>query len=91
MFPEYVEKYSEQQKDENMKSESTSNNGDAKSSTTVGQEQSQGIRHNDKETVQKGLKRGGSKNFPTWLLVLLMAVFGSVMALPLLSLDLTNL
>lgn len=91
MFPEYAEKYSEQQKAENMNSELTSNKGDAKPSTTVAQEQSQAIRHNDKETGHKGPKRGRSKNFPTWLLVLLMAVFGSVMALPLLNLDLTNL
>lgn len=91
MFPEYAERYAEQQKAENMNSELVSNKGDAKPSTTVAQEQSQAVRHNDKETGHKGIKRGGSKNFPTWLLVLLMAVFGSVMALPLLSLDLTNL
>jgi ubiquitin-conjugating enzyme E2 J2 len=84
-----VEKYSEQQKDENMNSELTSKKRDAKSSTTIAQEKSKAIIHNDKET--RGLKRGGSKIFPTWLLVLLMAVFGSVMALPLLSVDMINL
>jgi hypothetical protein len=58
-----------------MNSELTSKKRDAKSSTIVAQEKSEANIHNDKETRE--LKHGGSKNFPTWLLVLLMAVFGS--------------
>uniref|UniRef100_A0A0C9S7H5 TSA: Wollemia nobilis Ref_Wollemi_Transcript_13532_1101 transcribed RNA sequence n=1 Tax=Wollemia nobilis TaxID=56998 RepID=A0A0C9S7H5_9CONI len=90
LFPEYVDKYTEQQKAEKMESEQALNREDAKPST-LSQEQSQAIQRNGKVLDQKGLKRKGSRKFPMWLLVLLMAVFGSVMALPLLSLDLTNL
>uniref|UniRef100_A0A0D6R2C0 UBC core domain-containing protein n=1 Tax=Araucaria cunninghamii TaxID=56994 RepID=A0A0D6R2C0_ARACU len=74
LFPEYVDKYTEQQKAEKMKSEQASNREDAKPST-LSQEQSQAIQRNGKGLDQKGLKRKGSRKFPMWLLVLLMAVF----------------
>lgn len=90
IFPEYVEKYSEQLNAEKMEAELSSKKEDARPSIIV-QERSQAIQPNRKETEIKGPKQRGLRKFPMWLLVLLMAVFGSVMALPLLSLDLANI
>uniref|UniRef100_A0A0C9RTS2 TSA: Wollemia nobilis Ref_Wollemi_Transcript_13531_1145 transcribed RNA sequence n=1 Tax=Wollemia nobilis TaxID=56998 RepID=A0A0C9RTS2_9CONI len=63
LFPEYVDKYTEQQKAEKMESEQALNREDAKPST-LSQEQSQAIQRNGKGLDQKGLKRKGSRKFP---------------------------
>ncbi|OVA02127.1 Ubiquitin-conjugating enzyme [Macleaya cordata] len=90
MFPEYLEKYSQQQLAEQSVSHQASpvhqpmedsapflavpRNG------TVQEGQNNGEARNDIRNNRKG-----SKKFPFWMLLLLVSVFGIVMALPLLQ------
>ncbi|KAI3839890.1 hypothetical protein MKX03_025155 [Papaver bracteatum] len=93
MFPDYIEKYNQQQLAEQSVSNQSlpaQKGGDsspvlavpAGSNATVLQEgQVNGEIRN--EAVKNNKK--GSKNFPVWLLFVLFSIFGAVMALPLLQ------
>ncbi|XP_058108756.1 ubiquitin-conjugating enzyme E2 34-like isoform X2 [Magnolia sinica] len=88
MFPEYVNKYNQQQAAEQMNSERSSSGKDDGGTATA-----LTLRNGGKNEVQgrgeiKAIdvrNRRGSKKYPFWLLVLLASMFGLVMALPLLQ------
>ncbi|KAJ8535783.1 hypothetical protein K7X08_034184 [Anisodus acutangulus] len=83
LFPEYVEKYEQQQLPEQV------------SSMPAQAEQSRPLLEEDGNSTNdemnrvkplKDVKNQQRKSFPTWLLLLLVSIFGVVMALPLLQL-----
>ncbi|GMH03845.1 hypothetical protein Nepgr_005684 [Nepenthes gracilis] len=88
MFPEYVEKYNQQQQ--------LSKEAEAEESTTSSCEDipmhpkhdglandMQGNSNNVEDRMEK--RNNGRQSFPTWMLLLLFSIFGLVMALPLLQ------
>ncbi|XP_077240879.1 ubiquitin-conjugating enzyme E2 34-like [Tasmannia lanceolata] len=88
IFPEYVEKYKQQQAAEQLsKDRSSLQQEDSKSAPTT--KTGNAIKREggqDKEEVGiAGRNRRQTKKFPFWLLLLLTSVFGFVMALPLLQ------
>eukprot|EP00252_Welwitschia_mirabilis_P009648 TRINITY_DN22328_c0_g1_i1.p1 TRINITY_DN22328_c0_g1~~TRINITY_DN22328_c0_g1_i1.p1 ORF type:complete len:242 (+),score=32.11 TRINITY_DN22328_c0_g1_i1:295-1020(+) len=90
LFPEYVEKYHEQKNAENAKSEAVQRKGNT-NTTAATVEKSLTNGHHEDSHDKEVKRRRKSKNFPMWLFVLMMALFGTIMALPLLSLDLLSL
>ncbi|PSR96227.1 Ubiquitin-conjugating enzyme like [Actinidia chinensis var. chinensis] len=84
MFPEYVEKYEQQQLADQAVAE--------KASPAPQQEKSKpllektGKENLNKAEAPRDLKNRRRQSFPTWMLLLLVSVFGIVMALPLLQL-----
>lgn len=85
MFPEYVEKHQERQRAAELEAERLLK---LKDSPAVLEEPASGA-GNDVQ-LKKGARLKQSRRFPIWLTALLVAVFASVMALPLLTLDLTH-
>jgi len=92
LFPEYVEKYSQQQVAEEeaaTQQTTTSENQDfpQKDNAKVESEKSVGLK---KESIQEvGLKerrRNKKEALPGWIVLLLVSIVGVVMALPLLQL-----
>ncbi|XP_042483221.1 ubiquitin-conjugating enzyme E2 34-like [Macadamia integrifolia] len=89
MFPEYVEKYNQQQLAEESLSEQSSlisppredqeSIGATSGNTTRLEEQNREVLNNARN------KKRASQKFPFWLLMLLVSIFGIVMALPLLQ------
>lgn len=86
MFPEYVEKYNQQ-----LSEQSLSEQG----SPAPSQEDSRRLLDKVANSMREDLKRvetpkdtrkNRRQSFPTWMLVLLVSIFGIVMALPLLQL-----
>ncbi|KAF9615698.1 hypothetical protein IFM89_026113 [Coptis chinensis] len=90
IFPEYVEKYNQQKLLEQSVSEQPSSNGSTKEESASRRTSNHGILQQDqnRDEVPKDtiINRKQSKNFPLWMLVLLVSVFGIVMALPLIQL-----
>nr|GMC51989.1 ubiquitin-conjugating enzyme E2 34-like [Ipomoea batatas] len=90
LFPEYVEKY-QQQQHQQLASQSVSEQA---SPTSTQQENSRllegnsNINNGDLNGVEppQEMRNRRKKAFPTWLLLLVFSVFGIVMALPLLQL-----
>jgi len=86
MFPEYVEKYNQQQLSEQAAERVSSEASPDKSSKSVLENKLE----SSGEDVRRvdGLKdmRKNRKPFPTWMMLLLFSIFGVVMALPLLQL-----
>jgi ubiquitin-conjugating enzyme E2 J2 len=85
MFPEYVEKYEQQQLAENPVPEQVSPVPTQKEQSRpllekIGKE---GL---NKVEAPRDMKHHRRQSFPTWMVVLLVSVFGMVMALPLLRL-----
>ncbi|XP_020238375.1 ubiquitin-conjugating enzyme E2 34 [Cajanus cajan] len=88
MFPEYVEKYNQQQLSEQAALERVSSETSPdKSSRPVLEKKLESTGGEDMRRVD-GLKdvRKNRKPFPAWMLLLLFSIFGVVMALPLLQL-----
>lgn len=89
MFPEYVEKYNQQQLAEQVASEprvSSENPHDKSSKPAL--EKSLDSTGKDAKRVEglKDARRKKKQPFPTWMMLLLFSIFGVVMALPLLQL-----
>ena len=90
MFPEYVEGYMQQQndpKDNAKKSEVKVESGEnieieSGEITPISE---------GKETQNTGKQKGSMAKFPMWLTAILFALFASIMALPLLTLDFAQL
>ena len=93
MFPEYVEKHLERQRAaEQAAAEQGKQNGVSPSSNSKSSGvQSEGaiLGANGNGEV-KGRQQKPLQKFPLWLTALIVAVFASIMALPLLTLDLTH-
>ncbi|KAL5755450.1 hypothetical protein ACOSQ2_020196 [Xanthoceras sorbifolium] len=87
LFPEYVEVYNQQQHPEQQVS--------GQQSTELAKEENSGPKIEKLGNLGEDLKkvetvnevrRNGKQAFPTWMLLLLVSIFGIVMALPLLQL-----
>jgi ubiquitin-conjugating enzyme E2 J2 len=88
MFPEYVEKHLERQRAaEQAVAEQAKQNGVNASPTTKSDTQ---IPSTNGRVEGKGMQQKPSQKFPLWLTALIVAIFASIMALPLLTLDLTT-
>lgn len=87
MFPEYVEKYNQQQLSEQAAPERVSSDTSPDKSSRPVLEKKLESNGEDMRRVD-GLKevRKNRKPFPTWMMLLLFSIFGVVMALPLLQL-----
>lgn len=86
IFPEYVEKYNQQQLSEQHISEQVvpehpkdGNTGADKDGNTAGAQ----VKNLN---TPKDMRRNRKQSFPTWMMLLLISIFGLVMALPLLQL-----
>ncbi|XP_058743796.1 probable ubiquitin-conjugating enzyme E2 33 [Vicia villosa] len=89
MFPEYVEKYEQQQLSEQTASEQrvSSDARQDKSSNSVSERNSDSAGEDMKRVEGlKDMRRNKKQAFPTWMMLLLFSIFGVVMALPLLQL-----
>ncbi|KAG0602176.1 hypothetical protein M758_11G165100 [Ceratodon purpureus] len=88
MFPEYVEKHLEKQRAvEQAVAEQAKQNG--VNGTPVSMSDTQ-IPATNGRAEGKGVHHKPSQKFPFWLTALIVAIFASIMALPLLTLDLTT-
>ena len=87
MFPEYVEKYNQQQLSEQAAQERVPSEASPDKSSKSVVENKLESSGQDMRRVD-GLKdmRKNRKPFPTWMMLLLFSIFGVVMALPLLQL-----
>ncbi|KAK9228949.1 hypothetical protein WN944_021906 [Citrus x changshan-huyou] len=86
LFPEYVEKYNEQQLAEQRVSEQLSpESPNEENSRPKVEKVGSG---EDMKTIDtpKEARKNRKQSFPTWMLLLLVSIFGIVMALPLLQL-----
>lgn len=90
MFPEYVDKYNQQQLPEQVAST------EHMASETASQDKSsrpmlrKALESTGEETEivgdLKDVRKNKKQSFPTWMMLLLFSIFGVVMALPLLQL-----
>lgn len=86
LFPEYVEKYNEQQLAEQRVSEQVSpESPNEENSRPEVKKVGSG---EDRKTIDtpKEARKNRKQSFPTWMMLLLVSIFGIVMALPLLQL-----
>ncbi|KAK4838864.1 hypothetical protein QYF36_017114 [Acer negundo] len=87
LFPEYVETYNQQQLPEQQVSEQQSTESQKEENSGSKTEKLGNLGEDLKkvETVDE-VKRNRKQAFPTWMMLLLVSIFGIVMALPLLQL-----
>ncbi|ERM96006.1 hypothetical protein AMTRI_Chr13g84470 [Amborella trichopoda] len=90
MFPEYVEKYNELQNAEKSNLERAAGDDQAHTPDAAARTKVEN-REDEAGAVPEFRKRRQSRKFPFWVLLLLLSVFGGVMALPLLSLEFSGL
>ncbi|KAG2728497.1 hypothetical protein I3843_01G203300 [Carya illinoinensis] len=85
LFPEYVDKYNQQQQQlsEKLITEQVSPDPSQKNSTPMLERV---INSAGEDTVVKDRRINRKQSFPTWMMFLLVSIFGIVMALPLLQL-----
>ncbi|KAB1218273.1 Ubiquitin-conjugating enzyme E2 34 [Morella rubra] len=88
LFPEYVEKYNQQQLSEKLVAEQMSLEPSQEENSTPTVERVVNSVEGDAKRVDTGRDRriNGKHSFPTWMMFLLFSIFGVVMALPLLQL-----
>lgn len=88
LFPEYVEKYNQQQHSEQIISEQVKPDVMQEEKSRSALEKLDNSLGEDAKRVDtpNGQRRNGKQTFPTWLMLLLVSIFGLVMALPLLQL-----
>ncbi|KAK7294539.1 hypothetical protein RJT34_17428 [Clitoria ternatea] len=88
MFPEYVEKYNQQQLPEQVPLERVSlETSHAKTSEPVLEKKLDSTGEDMRRVGGlKDVKKNRKQTFPTWMMLLLFSIFGVVMALPLLQL-----
>ena len=87
LFPEYVEMYNQQQLPEQrvLEQQSTESPKEENSRPKIEKLGKVGEDLEKVETVNE-VRRNGKQSFPTWMMLLLVSIFGIVMALPLLQL-----
>ena len=91
MFPEYVEKHLERQRAaEQAVAEQAKQNGVIMTKVSGLQSDVSQIPATNGHVEGKGRQQKPSQKFPLWLTALIVAIFASIMALPLLTLDLTH-
>ncbi|KAG6668985.1 ubiquitin-conjugating enzyme E2 34-like [Carya illinoinensis] len=85
LFPEYVDKYNQQQQQlsEKLIAEQVSPDPSQKNSTPMLERV---INSTGEDAVVKDRRINRKQSFPTWMMFLLVSIFGIVMALPLLQL-----
>uniref|UniRef100_A0A2P2L904 E2 ubiquitin-conjugating enzyme n=3 Tax=Rhizophora mucronata TaxID=61149 RepID=A0A2P2L904_RHIMU len=85
LFPEYVEKYNQQQQSEQVEQMSSDVPQEEKSRSRL---ENLGNSPGDEKNVDtlKDARRNRKQTFPTWMMLLLVSILGVVMALPLLQL-----
>ncbi|EEF28570.1 ubiquitin-conjugating enzyme E2 j2, putative [Ricinus communis] len=86
LFPEYVEKYNQQQQSEQIMSDQVSREASREDRSRPTLEKLDNSSGDVKRDTLKDARRNGKQTFPTWLMLLLVSAFGIVMALPLLQL-----
>ncbi|WCJ39293.1 Ubiquitin-conjugating enzyme E2 34 [Euphorbia peplus] len=87
LFPEYVDKYNEQQRELQVNSEQAPKEAAQEAKSRVASDKSDNSSGEDaKGGALMDVKRNRKQAFPTWLMFLLVSIFGVVMALPLLQL-----
>ncbi|KAK8629221.1 hypothetical protein V6N13_078072 [Hibiscus sabdariffa] len=85
LFPEYVDKYNKQQQLVSDHLSSESPQGENSKSETEKVVNSSGEEVKKVDTL-RDMRRNRKQSFPTWMMLLLVSIFGIVMALPLLQL-----
>lgn len=87
LFPEYVEKYEkEQQLFEKVVPEQKRAEHASEEVRPLLEQRGQSIGEGNKPEPQQDIKNVRRQSFPTWVLVLLVSIFGIVISLPLLQL-----
>lgn len=86
LFPEYVEKYNQQQLAEQAGTQQTTPESPQKNNTKAESENTVDPTKEDSEGGLKERRKNKKQGLPAWIILLLVSVFGVVMALPLLQL-----
>ncbi|KAL3720717.1 hypothetical protein ACJRO7_005516 [Eucalyptus globulus] len=86
IFPEYVEKYNEQQLAEQHVSEQVGPEHPKDDNTVTDRDGNATGAQVKNLNTPKEMRRNRKQSFPTWMMLLLISIFGLVMALPLLQL-----
>ncbi|XP_048621147.1 ubiquitin-conjugating enzyme E2 34 isoform X2 [Brassica napus] len=87
LFPEYVEKYNQEQLAEQAEAQQTAAESPLQESNTRAEsEKAVELRKEDSEGGLKERRKNKKQGLPAWIILLLVSVFGVVMALPLLQL-----
>jgi ubiquitin-conjugating enzyme E2 J2 len=88
LFPEYVEKYNQQQLAEKLVAEQVSAEMSREENSTPMLERVPNSLGEDVQRIDavKVGRKARKQSFPTWMMFLLVSIFGIVMALPLLQL-----
>lgn len=90
MFPEYVEKYNQQQLSElvpeQVMSEHRKENSELKAGTGGNSAERTADAKDGVGSAQKDMLKNKKQAMPTWMILLLVSFFGLVMTLPLLQL-----
>ncbi|KAL0799703.1 hypothetical protein Bca101_054878 [Brassica carinata] len=85
LFPEYVEKYNQEQLAEQGEAQQTAPESSQESNTKAESEKAVEPRKEDSEGGLKERRKNKKQGLPAWIILLLVSVFGVVMALPLLQ------
>ena len=87
LFPEYVEKYNQEQLAEQAEAQQTAAESPPQESNTKAEsEKAVEATKEDSEGGLKERRKNKKQGLPAWIILLLVSVFGVVMALPLLQL-----
>ncbi|BBG98729.1 ubiquitin-conjugating enzyme 34, partial [Prunus dulcis] len=86
IFPEYVEKYNQQQLSEQLITERVSSELSQENSRPLLEKVDDSTGGMKRLDALKEARKNKKQSFPTWMMLLLISVFGVVMALPLLQL-----
>uniref|UniRef100_A0A0A0L9H6 E2 ubiquitin-conjugating enzyme n=1 Tax=Cucumis sativus TaxID=3659 RepID=A0A0A0L9H6_CUCSA len=85
LFPEYVEKYNQQQQSEQLVAEQASSKSSEEGEGKHIMKRVRSMEENSNKADGEDMKRNRKQSFPTWLMLLLFSIFGVLMALPLLQ------
>ncbi|KAG8643169.1 ubiquitin-conjugating enzyme E2 34 [Manihot esculenta] len=83
LFPEYVEKYNQQQHSEQIISEQVPQEENSRPAI---EKLDNSLGNVERVDTMKDTRRNAKQTIPTWVMLLLVSIFGIVMALPLLQL-----
>ncbi|XP_050233674.1 ubiquitin-conjugating enzyme E2 34-like [Mercurialis annua] len=86
LFPEYVDKYNQQQSEQILSDQVSAKLSQDDKSKPTSEKADNSLGEDAKKDAQKDARRNRKQTFPTWLMLLLVSAFGVVMALPLLQL-----
>lgn len=85
LFPEYMEKYNQQQQSEQLVAEQASPKSSEEGEGKHIMKRVRSMEENINKADGEDMKKNRKQSFPTWLLLLLFSIFGVLMALPLLQ------